>query len=185
MATMVAYGFFGDIIYQSDKWRRLGPLRYDFSGFCQFIRNKSYRSEITMIVLPDDPTHAAHLRSNKSVDDANSEVETSIPSESDQLLGNTSQKPNRNTRNSLKTLQKIAAPFFAVCKKNCERCARKESCDRTNLDLPFEMKREGRYTMINCLNMPCRCAKSAFGISPYVHLGLFYLFFGMISSVNI
>ena len=54
MATMLAYGFFGDIIQQSDKWRCLGPLRYDLAGFCQFIRNTSYHSELTITLSPHD-----------------------------------------------------------------------------------------------------------------------------------
>lgn len=33
MATMFAYGFFGNVIQQSDRWRFLGPLRYILSGF--------------------------------------------------------------------------------------------------------------------------------------------------------
>ena len=63
MATMLAYGFFGDIIQQSDNWRCLGPLRYDLAGFCQFVRNTSYHSELTITLSPHSSAQICHPQS--------------------------------------------------------------------------------------------------------------------------
>ena len=98
---MLAYGFFGNIIEQSDQWRIFGPLRYTLAGFFQFIRNTSYPTKLSIAQVPED---------------------------------------------------------------NSETDARKT--------LPLHVKREGRYRTINCLNMPCRCDKSKYGMSPSVHLGM-------------
>ncbi|UJR29327.1 hypothetical protein I4U23_010539 [Adineta vaga] len=89
MATMFTYGFFGNIIEQSDKWRFFGPLRYTLAGIVQFLRNSSYNIDLTL---------------------------TQASNKSDQI------------------------------------------------------KRQGHYETIICLNMPCRCDKSKFGMSPTVHL---------------
>ncbi|CAF3725610.1 unnamed protein product [Adineta steineri] len=89
MATMFTYGFFGNIIEQSDNWRFFGPLRYSLAGFFQFIRNASYHTKLSITQVSEKST---------------------------------------------------------------------------------EIKCEGHYEAIICLNMPCRCDKSKFGMSPSVHL---------------
>ncbi len=121
MITMLAYGFFGNIIEQSDHWRIFGPLRYTLAGFFQFIRNTSYPTKLTI---------------------------TQVPEKSSSKVAN--DNPNRySSDNSLKQRE--------VNEKN---------------SLPLQIKREGRYRTINCLNMPCRCDKSKYGMSPSVHLGM-------------
>lgn len=38
--SLMAYGYFGDIIRESEKLRWVGPRRYDVAGFKRFIANK-------------------------------------------------------------------------------------------------------------------------------------------------
>ena len=38
--AMAAYGFFGDVMQDSEKLRWMGPKRYDFSGFKKFMTNR-------------------------------------------------------------------------------------------------------------------------------------------------
>jgi ceramide kinase len=160
MATMLAYGFFGDIIQQSDKWRCLGPLRYDLAGFCQFIRNTSYHSEVTMTLSPHDSAQICHPQSTPSLNSVGG------LSDCQELLNN-----NSNVTKSTDTIAKIVGPTAVFCSRNCEKCAEEEKIDPGRVHLPLQIKREGRYTTVNCLNMPCRCAKSKYGMSPFVHLG--------------
>ena len=121
MATMFAYGFFGNIIHQSDQWRLLGPLRYNLAGAVEFLRSTSYPVEVT-ITPPPEPFSTKTLVQH--LDHA--------------LIG-------------LEDQQK--------------------SLDNDKLLTPTPIKREGRYRTVNCLNMPCRCDKSKYGMSPSVHLG--------------
>ncbi len=171
MATMLAYGFFGDIIHQSDQWRCLGPLRYDLAGFCQFIRNTSYHSELTITLSSHDEIQICHPQTMN-----NGSGTSSVAPDCQQLI------TNSNTINkSTEIVDKIIAPIMRFCSRNCETCAEEEQIDSNKNHLPLQIKREGRYTTVNCLNMPCRCAKSKYGMSPFVHLGktknLFIQFF--------
>ena len=173
MATMLAYGFFGDIIQQSDKWRCLGPLRYDLAGFCQFIRNRSYHSEVTITLLPTDSSQTQPTQSIPPMNNIITGTTSSVAPNAHQLLNNPSPIISEKTENdsSVETIKKLIAPGLIFCSRNCELCAIAEPDDSVKNQLPLKIKREGRYTTINCLNMPCRCAKSKFGMSPFVHLG--------------
>jgi ceramide kinase len=133
MATMFAYGFFGNIIQQSDQWRFFGPLRYTLAGVFQFIRNTSYHTELT-------------------ITQASKKCSTEVPVEN----------PNRyGSDNSIKRREMFG-----------ESSKADEQTDSEKSSLPSQIKREGHYRTINCLNMPCRCEKSKFGMSPSVHLGM-------------
>jgi len=136
MATMLAYGFFGNIIRQSDRWRFFGPLRYSLAGFFQFIRNTSYPVELTI-------TQAPEKCSSKT-----------LVNNRDRYLFD----------NSLKRREIVG-----------ENSEMNQRIDSEKSSLPLRIKRKGRYRTINCLNMPCRCDKSKYGMSPSVHLGIFYV----------
>jgi ceramide kinase len=127
MITMLAYGFFGNIIEQSDQWRIFGPLRYTLAGIFQFIRNTSYPTKLTIAQVPEKS-------SSKVTDDDHDRY---------------------SSDNSLKR---------KISDENSEAKTRKTSS--------LQIKREGQYRLINCLNMPCRCDKSKYGMSPSVHLGM-------------
>ncbi|XP_059609819.1 ceramide kinase [Phlebotomus argentipes] len=55
-ASVLSYGYLGDIARESERLRWMGPRRYDYSGLRKFFRNRGYRGEVS--VLPDisDPT---------------------------------------------------------------------------------------------------------------------------------
>lgn len=156
MATMLAYGFFGDIIQLSDKWRCLGPLRYDVAGVYQFICNRSYHCELTITQTTNDSSQTNHSQSDSQEPLTNNNLNTN---------------GNKQTRRSSKVLGKIINPALELCKRNCEKCSSPRKNIPTEKHLQSDVKLGGRYTTINCLNMPCRTAKSKFGISPFVHLG--------------
>jgi ceramide kinase len=124
MATTLAYGFFGDIIQQSEDLRFVGPARCNLSGFFQFIRNKSYRVQLT--ITPPDERYSTKI-----------------------LIQNLFEYSQKSFRNQI--------------------------IHSENSSLPIEIKLEGQYRSINCLNMSCRCQKSNYGMSPSVHLGIFII----------
>ncbi|XP_053681245.1 ceramide kinase [Anopheles nili] len=47
-ASALSYGYLGDIAYDSEKYRWMGPKRYDYSGFKKFIANRGYNAEIVV-----------------------------------------------------------------------------------------------------------------------------------------
>ncbi|KAF8768092.1 Ceramide kinase like protein [Argiope bruennichi] len=61
--TFLSYGYFGDVIRDSEKLRWMGPKRYDFSGFKNILRRKLYEGELQLLVdVPTDSTSWRHER---------------------------------------------------------------------------------------------------------------------------
>ncbi|XP_028264789.1 ceramide kinase [Parambassis ranga] len=51
--SLVGYGFYGDVLAESEKHRWMGPLRYDYSGTMVYLSNRSYSGVVQY--LPADP----------------------------------------------------------------------------------------------------------------------------------
>ncbi|KAM9785476.1 ceramide kinase [Neosynchiropus ocellatus] len=51
--SLVGYGFYGDVLAESEKHRWMGPLRYDYSGTVVYLSNRSYAGVVQF--LPADP----------------------------------------------------------------------------------------------------------------------------------
>ncbi|XP_017576390.1 ceramide kinase family protein [Pygocentrus nattereri] len=51
--SLVGYGFYGDVLAESERHRWMGPLRYDYSGCLVYLCNRSYRGIVQY--LPADP----------------------------------------------------------------------------------------------------------------------------------
>lgn len=47
-ASIMSYGYLGDLAADSENYRWMGPKRYDWSGFKKFINNKGYNIELTI-----------------------------------------------------------------------------------------------------------------------------------------
>ncbi|EFA10927.1 ceramide kinase [Tribolium castaneum] len=45
-ASVLSYGYLGDVAYHSDKYRWMGPNRYNYSGFKKLMRNRGYEGEV-------------------------------------------------------------------------------------------------------------------------------------------
>ncbi|XP_031379911.1 ceramide kinase isoform X2 [Punica granatum] len=50
-ASFAGYGFYGDVITESEKYRWMGPKRYDYSGTKVFMRHRSYEAEIACLEI--------------------------------------------------------------------------------------------------------------------------------------
>ncbi|XP_041130399.1 ceramide kinase family protein isoform X2 [Polyodon spathula] len=44
--SLVGYGFYGDVLADSDRNRWMGPIRYDYSGLKMFLSNRSYKGTV-------------------------------------------------------------------------------------------------------------------------------------------
>ncbi|XP_061592198.1 ceramide kinase family protein [Cololabis saira] len=51
--SLLGYGFYGDVLAESEKHRWMGPLRYDYSGTMVYLSNRTYTG--TIQYLPADP----------------------------------------------------------------------------------------------------------------------------------
>jgi len=52
--SMASYGFFGNVMQESEKVRWLGPMRYDLVGARMWLRNRSYRARIEFLPAPPE-----------------------------------------------------------------------------------------------------------------------------------
>ncbi|XP_016351382.1 ceramide kinase-like [Sinocyclocheilus anshuiensis] len=59
--SMVGYGFYGDVLAESERHRWMGPLRYDYSGCMVYLCNRSYPGLVQY--LPVD-SHISSPRDN-------------------------------------------------------------------------------------------------------------------------
>lgn len=57
-ASVLSYGYLGDVALESEKYRWMGPKRYDFTGFKKFLLNEGYESEITVCLEDEDEENA-------------------------------------------------------------------------------------------------------------------------------
>ncbi|KAK3862568.1 hypothetical protein Pcinc_031582 [Petrolisthes cinctipes] len=55
--TMVSYGYFGDLLRTSERWRCLGPTRYLVAGLVQFFRNRSYEGSLKVLTPATPLSH--------------------------------------------------------------------------------------------------------------------------------
>jgi ceramide kinase len=49
-ASILSYGYLGDIALDSENFRWMGPKRYDYTGFKKFLANRGYDGEITFLL---------------------------------------------------------------------------------------------------------------------------------------
>ncbi|XP_064473230.1 ceramide kinase-like [Ornithodoros turicata] len=70
----LSYGFFGDNIKSSERYRWMGPLRYNWSGWQTFLKHKAYEGEVKVLVkknglvlTPYDPTGKERCRAGCDV----------------------------------------------------------------------------------------------------------------------
>ncbi|KAH9300060.1 hypothetical protein KI387_011643, partial [Taxus chinensis] len=54
IASFAGYGFYGDLIKESESHRWMGPVRYDYSGTRVFMRHRSYEAEVAFVRVPDE-----------------------------------------------------------------------------------------------------------------------------------
>ncbi|KAL9240367.1 hypothetical protein vseg_014595 [Gypsophila vaccaria] len=55
-ASFVGYGFYGDVITESEKYRWMGPKRYDVAGTQVFLRHRSYEAEVSYLDVKSEET---------------------------------------------------------------------------------------------------------------------------------
>lgn len=63
-ASVLSYGYLGDVIRDSERFRWMGPQRYDYSGFKKIIGNKGYDGEIELLSDPCHPAESTRCTKN-------------------------------------------------------------------------------------------------------------------------
>lgn len=56
-ASFAGYGFYGDVITESEKYRWMGPKRYDYAGTKVFLKHRSYEAEVAYLKFESEKTN--------------------------------------------------------------------------------------------------------------------------------
>ncbi|VAI59128.1 unnamed protein product [Triticum turgidum subsp. durum] len=115
-AIVLRYGFYGEVIRESENYRWMGPARYDFSGTMVFLKHRSYDAKVAFLENENSHSFAASAenvadevqplqsrrkRSRKTICQANCSVckETSTPGQnSEDEIPNSSQTIHNNPK---------------------------------------------------------------------------------------
>ncbi|XP_037453962.1 ceramide kinase-like isoform X3 [Triticum dicoccoides] len=115
-AIVLRYGFYGEVIRESENYRWMGPARYDFSGTMVFLKHRSYDAKVAFLENENSHSFAASAenvadevqplqsrrkRSRKTICQANCSVckETSMPGQnSEDEIPNSSQTIHNNPK---------------------------------------------------------------------------------------
>ncbi|KAL8247903.1 hypothetical protein R6Q59_009119 [Mikania micrantha] len=66
-ASFAGYGFYGDVITESEKYRWMGPKRYDYAGTKVFLRHRSYEAKVAYMKVESEKTNmGANVRRIKA-----------------------------------------------------------------------------------------------------------------------
>lgn len=63
-ASVLSYGFLGDVTMDSENYRWMGPKRYDYSGVKKFLRNRGYSGDITIHLEKEVHDNVRVVRNN-------------------------------------------------------------------------------------------------------------------------
>ncbi|MCO5570943.1 hypothetical protein L7F22_024673 [Adiantum nelumboides] len=156
-ASFAGYGFYGDVIKESEPNRWMGPVRYDYAGTKVFFQHKLYDAAISYIELPE------------------TDIQTLEPGSSNH--GSSSlNKENGKNGGLNKTL----------CRLNCNVCLNGmdfsemgeiSSISSNPEDTPKWKHVRGSYLSVGAAVISCRNEKAPDGIAASAHLadGLLHL----------
>ncbi|KAL3851672.1 hypothetical protein ACJMK2_015399 [Sinanodonta woodiana] len=139
--SMLGYGYFGDLLKESENNRWMGKLRYDWSGLKKIFANRAYEGEISFRVSPDSkstPTDGVRCFTGCSVCKVAGERK---------IQGNLQ---NRTDASALSTITQ-------------EDSVHSSSDEWQTI--------RGRFCSITCLTLSCACSLSDKGLAPNCHLG--------------
>ncbi|KAH8344098.1 hypothetical protein KR084_004494 [Drosophila pseudotakahashii] len=190
-ASVLSYGYLGDVAAQSENYRWMGPRRYEYSGVKAFLSNRGYDAELRMLEEPDlllttpleevpqSPNSVCSLgESVPSVCYANCQRCSFASSIQEQRSSLFIQEESREAERSHQEEPEDSrlAPSEAALLRPRPRPG--------NLQLPTgsisSMRNlgtdqwkvvRGNFFMICGANITCACARSPNGISRYSHLG--------------
>lgn len=197
-ASVLSYGYLGDVAAKSEKYRWMGTKRYEFTGVRAFLLNKGYEAEIR--ILESDNENEVNNHSPETICHANCQkcadalAAGSIMEE--QSLSCNDDRPS-SSNSSLKVL-KSEKDFDLVTSEdninikeekmqhsktaeiedilrnannssNLARCGSSLSSCSGNQSKWTSIK--GKFFMISGANITCACTRSPNGIAKYSHLG--------------
>ncbi|XP_058873442.1 ceramide kinase-like [Acipenser ruthenus] len=140
--SLVGYGFYGDVLADSDRHRWMGPIRYDYSGLKMFLSNRSYKGTVRF--------QLAESQSSNPRDNTRCRTGCMVCSESTERL-----------------CSLVDSAFDSLSRASLSE-SQVSSC---SVSLPGEWRSvSGSFKAVNLTCMSSACPKSPGGLSPSAHL---------------
>lgn len=154
-ASVMSYGYLGDVAADSEKFRWMGPKRYDYSGFKKFMANRCYEGEIVMQqhdASVTDPADGIECFENcRRCNEAAAIKENCRPdAERAVIMMDEVDKETRGQGN-LGYVEDVGGTQSTTCN-------------------PWKVVR-GKFFMVNGANISCACSRSPNGFSKFCHVG--------------
>lgn len=152
VSTFVAYGYFGDVVRESERFRWMGPSRYDLTGVNNLIKNRTYKGHVRILASkksgsPLDDVERCH--SNCAICQATSDVYHVSEKENNKPV-----RPASNNNNN----------------NNHDVALETSADDPKHLNDLILIERKGAFTGVNAAVTACRCPQTKKGFSPGNHL---------------
>lgn len=122
-ASVMSYGYLGDVAYDSEKFRWMGPKRYEYSGFKKIVANRGY--EVELMIMSNQPNsmikctvNCSHCETSAETPDPNNTMDYTM------TLPHFQSPPDDTTRN----WKLVKGKFFMVSGANIScACSRSPS----------------------------------------------------------
>ncbi|EDV94773.1 GH22641 [Drosophila grimshawi] len=184
-ASVLSYGYLGDVAATSEQYRWMGTKRYEYSGIKAFISNRGYDAELQLL---EEPTESAAmtpqspvsplLDDQRSVCYANcarcSIASSSLLEQRSTLFEQDTQEEQQanpqmllNAISEMSLLRPRLPRLFSLPLQPSDSYASSLSL---RSGLQWKVIR-GNFFMICGANITCACSRSPNGISRYSHLG--------------
>lgn len=171
-ASVMSYGFLGDVAIESEQFRWMGPKRYDFCGFKKLLLNRGYDGEVSLLVdsLARDPLKGPACLENCSICKiANETKQLTVIKDTTDIIDDKFSNPCANVNNNARVdaiddenQPSIHIDIHVMNAKNntTEHMDHAEYIKTIN----------GKFFMVNGANISCACPRSPNGFSKYCHL---------------
>ncbi|KAF7079662.1 hypothetical protein CFC21_083861 [Triticum aestivum] len=148
-AIVLRYGFYGEVIRESENYRWMGPARYDFSGTMVFLKHRSYDAKVAF--LENENSHSLAASAENVADEV--------------------QPLQSRRKRSRKT---ICLANCSVCKETSTPGQNSEdeipNSSQTIHDNPKWIWSEGRFLSVGAAVISCRNERAPDGLVAEAHL---------------
>ncbi|KAI4332808.1 hypothetical protein L6164_017687 [Bauhinia variegata] len=145
-ASFAGYGFYGDVITESEKYRWMGPRRYDYAGTMVFLRHRSYEAEVAYLEIESDENNSNLKRNHQG-----------------SLI--------RSLRSPYRSERSVCRVDCKICNAKSNQTSTGVSCSTPYLSPEGRwVKSKGRFLSVGAAVISCRNDKAPDGLVAEAHL---------------
>ncbi|KAF9603169.1 hypothetical protein IFM89_034502 [Coptis chinensis] len=150
VAELAKYGFYGDVIKESESIRWMGPKRYDYAGTKVFLKHRSYEAEIAFLEV---------------------QKETDYPVSNNDLQDSGRARSLWSAKKSDRVICRVNCSICTESANKCKLPTNGSSATRyTNLHDSRWLRSKGNYLSVGAAIISCRNGRAPDGLVADAHL---------------